>query len=241
MQFWIAYNERLVSKTEINWLGIILISCSGLLLIICLIAGLAVLYKYRSEKRKWIDAFHMELNRVVPDSQIHWRTVSHHFEPKSNTSVKEVSDKSEFEYMPFRSLHKNTEPTKKITLSKGIQSNLEMRKEKVVPIAKIIDDSSDRIDLTKTTFVTIKDINDINANEDNNIERINANEDNSIERINTNEDNSIERIIEVQMSEQTQSIIRAIRNELTKFANNSMSFSPEDSIISDSSETEMTI
>lgn len=215
MQFLIAYNEKLVSKTEINWLGIILISCSGLLLIICLIAGLAVLYKYRSEKRKWIDSFHMELNRVVPDNQIHWRTVSHHFEPKSNTSVKEVSDESEFEYMPFRSLHRNSEPTKKITLSKGIQSNLEMRKEKVVPIAKIIDDNnSDGIDLTKTTFVTIKDINDINANEE----------------------NSIPRIIEVQMSEQTQSIIRAIRNELTKFDNNSMSFSAQESIISDSSE-----
>jgi hypothetical protein len=164
----------------------------------------------------------MELNRVVPDNQIHWRTVSHRFEPKSNTSVKEVSDKSEFEYMPFRSLHKNSEPTKKITLSKGIQSNLEMRKEKVVPIAKIIDDNSDDIDSTKTTFVTIKDINDINANE-----------------INVNEDNSIPRIIEVQMSEQTQTIIRAIRNELTKFGDNSMnsmSFSAEDSIISDSSE-----
>jgi hypothetical protein len=157
----------------------------------------------------------MELNRVVPDNQIHWRTVSHHFEPKSNTSVKEVSDESEFEYMPFRSLHRNSEPTKKITLSKGIQSNLEMRKEKVVPIAKIIDDNnSDGIDLTKTTFVTIKDINDINANEE----------------------NSIPRIIEVQMSEQTQSIIRAIRNELTKFDNNSMSFSAQESIISDSSE-----
>jgi len=159
----------------------------------------------------------MELNRVVPDNQIHWRTVSHHFEPKSNTSVKEVSDKSEFEYMPFRSLHKNSEPTKKITLSKGIQSNLEMRKEKVVPIAKIIDDNSDDIDSTKTTFVTIKDINEINVNED----------------------NSIPRIIEVQMSEQTQTIIRAIRNELTKFGDNSMnsmSFSAEDSIISDSSE-----
>lgn len=210
----IAYNERLVAKSEMNWLGIILISCSGLLLIMSIIAGLVVFCKYRSQKRKWIDAFHLELNRVVPDNQIHWRTVSHHIEPKTNTGVKET-DKSEFQYLPFQS-DKKSEHRIKIMASKGIQSNLEMQKQKVIPIAKIIDDNSDVIDMSRTTFVTTKDIN-------------------------TGQDNSdtIPRIIQVQMSEQTQSIIRAIRNELSKFGTNSMSFNAEQtegSIISNSSE-----
>jgi len=199
-----------VLKSETNWLVVILIWSGGLVLIICIIGGLAVFYKYRSEKKKWIDAFHLEINRVVPDNQIHWRRVSHHIggstEHKSTTTSREGQHNSEFQYLPFQSNKTNSEPNKKIMKSKGIQSNLEMQKEKVIPIAKIIDDT---IETTKTTFVSTKDIN-------------------------TGED--IPRIIEVQMSEQTQSIIRAIRTELNKFGNYSNSFESEGSIISNSSE-----
>ena len=200
---------------------------------ICIVVVLLVLCKYRSEKRKWIDAFHSELNRVVPDNQIHWRTVSKPMDPKStgsgsaNDRPKADDNKNEFQYLRFESNgnQKKQKEVKNKTQSKGtqIESRLEMQKQKVVPIGELIDDSTDSTEriasneYIRTTFVTTKEIE-------------------------TKPNDSIPRLMSVQMSAQTESIIRAIRSELNKIGHNSNTIpyiddtQQEESIISNSSE-----
>ena len=152
---------------------------------------------------------HMQLNRVRPDNlSFQWRTVSSAQSDATDqritsTRIKSLNvKKSEFQYVPFETekrLKRIGMKTK--TESKGVQSNLEMIKEKVVPIARIINEQVDNksIDFpsetTTKTYVTSKEIE-------------------------TNQPTDIvaTKLIKVHMSEQTQSIIKAIRNELNKFS-----------------------
>ena len=152
---------------------------------------------------------HTQLNRVRPDNRsFQWRTVSSAQSDAADqritsTRIKSLNvKKSEFQYVPFETekrLKRIGMKTK--TESKGVQSNLEMVKEKVVPIARIINEQVDSksIDFpseaTTRTYVTSKEIE-------------------------TNQPTDIvaTKLIKVHMSEQTQSIIKAIRNELNKFS-----------------------
>ena len=192
-------------------------------------------WKSRSERRKLIDAFNSQLNRVVPDNQIHWRTVSKPMDPNSTASAstndrpKAGDNRNEFQYLRFESNVKQKE-TKKKSESKAtqIESNLEMQKQKVIPIGELIDESTDSSEMRgrsaaneyiKTTFVTTKEI-----------------------ETKTDTNDCIPRLMSVQMSAQTESIIRAIRSELNKIGHNSNAIpyidetQPEESIISNSSE-----
>lgn len=187
-----------------------ILSTSLLIAIIAFIlVSILIIIKYHSEKRKWIDAMHMQLNRVRPDNRsFQWRTVSSAQSDAADqgitsTRIKSFNvKKSEFQYVPFETekrLKRIGMKTK--TESKGVQSNLEMIKEKVVPIARIINEQVDNksIDFpsetTTKTYVTSKEIE-------------------------TNQPTDIvaTKLIKVHMSEQTQSIIKAIRNELNKFS-----------------------
>ncbi|CAG2104553.1 unnamed protein product [Medioppia subpectinata] len=233
----IAYNVVKAAKLELNLIALILISCSAIIIIMCVIMGGFLFCKYRSERRKWMDAFNSQLNRVSPDNQIHWRTVSQPMDPKSTASDTQIKDKNtdksnEFQYLRFES---NT--SKASLISKGTQSesSLQMEKQKVIPIpiGKLIDRSTDSTDATDrkasneytaTTYVTTREI-----------------------ETDSSEENRIPHIITVQMSSQTESIIRAIRSELNKFGHNSSDNAfpyiddshdtyTEESIISNSSE-----
>ena len=190
--------------------------------------------KYRSNRRKLIDAIHSQLNRVVPDNQIHWRTVSKAMDPNSisvdttNDKPKAVDNRNEFQYLRFQSNDRQKESktkTKSISKATQIESILEMQKQKVIPIGELIDESRDRVgrsatnEYINTTFVTTKEIETKNESND-----------------------CIPRLTSVQMSAQTESIIRAIRSELNRIGHNSNAIPfiddshPEESIISNSSE-----
>lgn len=225
-------------------------AASALVVIACLLMAVALLIKYRSEKRKWMDAFHSELNRVAPDHRhqshdrsdrpLHsqWTTVSklvEHTIPSSAADdrsdnrmtdrAKEGNKSTEFQYLSFESNEKQKEVKKKcISKATQMESTLEMRKQIVIPIGRLIDESSDISDSRGgdqyfgSHFVTTSEI-ETKPN-----------------------DNCIPRIISVQMSAQTESIVRAIRSELNKISHNSNAVpfvddsQPEESIISNSSE-----
>ena len=141
-------------------------------IIVFILVSILIIIKYQSEKRKWIDAMHTQLNRVRPDNRsFQWRTVSSAQSDAADqritsTRIKSLNvKKSEFQYVPFETekrLKRIGMKTK--TESKGVQSNLEMVKEKVVPIARIINEQVDSksIDFpseaTTRTYVTSKEI-----------------------------------------------------------------------------------
>ena len=234
-----AYNEIKMAKTGVEWWPMAMIAASALIVVLCLVVAFVFLVKYRSERRKWMDALHCELNRVAPDRQTQWKTVSKLIDQTIPSSAdtdsrsKAANKLSEFQYLSFESKNMQKDVKKKgISKATQIESSVEMQKQKVIPIGKLIDESTDSRDLCsadttfktddnqciRTTFVTTKEI-ETKSN-----------------------DNCIPRIISVQMSGQTESIIRAIRSELNKLGHNSNAIplpddtQPEESIISNSSE-----
>ena len=77
-------------------------------IIVFILVSILIIIKYQSEKRKWIDAMHMQLNRVRPDNRsFQWRTVSSAQSDAADqritsTRIKSLNGKkSEFQYVPF--------------------------------------------------------------------------------------------------------------------------------------------
>ena len=227
-----AYNEVKLASNGLNWWPIISLIL-GITLIISIVLILCFWSKKRSERRKLIDIINLQVNRVVPDNHIYWRTVSKPVDPNTTVSAstndrpKADDNRNEFQYLRFESNERLKEAKNKRSLSKGtqIESILEMQKQKVIPIGELIDGSSDSTgrsatnEYIKTTFVTTKEIDT---------------------RIDSN--NSIPPLMSVQMSAQTESIVRAIRSELNRIGHSSNAIpfiddtQPEESIISNSSE-----
>lgn len=143
----------------------------------------------------------MELNKVAPDNPglMHWKTVSR---PSETEVACEADNKNEFHYVHFNANAKDRKQKRKRTKSTGVQSNLELQKEKVVPFAKIIAANKDDR-ATQTIYVTTAEFGPILPPR--------------LRREQAMPSEATPRHLQVQMSEQTQTIIHAIRNELKKF------------------------
>lgn len=187
-------------------MGITLIVSSLTLLAFCFILILIIYCKHKSEKRRWINSIHAELarRRTSPEASSTWRQVSVPY----SKSGKDPKESNEFEYMQF--VH-GDEPERK----KQEKTKIEMVKEKVVSLTEpdLADDEDNRgsgkvlfrssLEVRpKITYITTKQ-----------------------ETIDNYVDDTT--YWEPQISQQTQQIIKAIKEELNKFGTSSQMNFPD--------------
>jgi len=173
----------------------------------CLILTLFLVHKKRKLKRNLSISIN-EINQIKPNEQlINWRKVSdsgeykkRFFKDKSAT----VDSNHEFEYVSFDSPQDSLKIKSRSDLKtslKSLQSELRLNKEKVIQVGNIVDykgntNRSQESTKSKINYVTTKEI--------------------EIEEY-SQPDQEVPELLQIQINQQTESIIKAIKSELKKF------------------------